>query len=140
MLLCVDALVGEDVGGAALRQRLDKVDVIDALVEAAVGVAAVVGELVGVVEEQVLVVARHAERRVALGVDVVEDRAERLPDGQRRHRLGGDHDQLARLALFFVPDDGVDVGVGYAEIGAEVTCCVETFAVISSFDTAIFWK
>ena len=76
-------LVGEDQRGAALRQRLDEVDVVDALVEAAVGVAAVVGELVGVVEEQVLVVARHAQGRIAFGVDVVEDRAEGLADGER---------------------------------------------------------
>ena len=86
------AFIGEDQCGAALRQSLDEVDVVDALVEAAVGVAAVVGELVAGIEDRFLVIARHAERGITLGVDVVEDRAERLAHSQRGNRLRGDHD------------------------------------------------
>ena len=118
-ILVRHALVGEDQRRAALRQRLDEVHVVYALVEAAVGVAAVVGELVRVVEDRVLVVARHAQGRVPFSVDVVEDRAQRLADSPRCDRLGGDHDELAGLALLFEADDGIGVGIDQAEVGAE---------------------
>ena len=111
--------IGEDQRRAALRQGLDEVDVVDPLVEAAVGVAAVVGELVAGVEDGLLVVACHAERGVTLGVDVVEDRAERLAHRQWGNRLGGDHDQLAGLAFLLVADNRVRVGVNQADVGAE---------------------
>ncbi len=118
ILIC-DAFVGEDHCGAALRQRLHEMDVVHAFVEAAIGVAAVIGELVAVVEDRLLIVARHAERGITLGVDVVEHRAQRLAHRFGGHGLGGDHDQLASLAFFLVADDGIDVGVRHPEVGSQ---------------------
>ena len=119
-VLVIHALVSKDHRCAALSKRLHEVNVIDALIEPAICIASIIGELVGIVEKQILVIARHAQRRIALSVNVVEDRTKRLAHRQGSHGLRGDHDQLARLAFFLEVDDRIDVRVDNAEIGAKI--------------------
>ena len=98
-------------GGAAAGQRFQHVHVLDALVVAPVGVAAVVGQLDLVVEDLGLGRAVQAGVGVALGVDVLKDGAQGLAHGGGRLALGGDEDQFARLALGLVGDEAGDGGV-----------------------------
>jgi len=112
--------VCEDERCPALCKRLHEVDIIDTLVESPVRIAAIVGELVWIVEEQILIIARHAQWWIALSVDVVEDGTKRLAHRQGGEGLRGDHDELARLALLLEVDDGIDVRVDNAEVGAKI--------------------
>ena len=71
--VCGHLWCDEELGAAPLGQRLNEIDVGRSLVEAAVGVAPVVGQLMVEVQEQRLVVVCHSGGRVSLGIDVVED-------------------------------------------------------------------
>ena len=83
---------GEGFGAAPAGKCLDEVRVFDALVVAAVGVAAQIGELVVVLVELLFGVGVHLGRRIAFGVEVGIDRAERLTDRLRSGAFRGDHD------------------------------------------------
>jgi len=111
--------VGEALGDSPGGQRFDDVHVIDALVESAVGIAAVTGALVFVIGEKVLCFAHGAGRGIAFGIDVVEDRSQGLAD-----RFGGiafrrNHYELARLALRFAFDQAGHIGVQRLDVAAK---------------------
>ena len=112
-------VVGEALGDAPPGQALDEVHVFDALVEAPIGVAPVVGKLVVEVEEQLYRVPGHLPAGVAFGVDVVEDRAQRLPDGLGAVAFGGDEDDFSGLPLLLELDQARHIGVYFGQLSSE---------------------
>ena len=105
---------GKGFGAAPAGQRFDDIGVFDALVVARVGIAAVVGQTLGVIED--LILAHHARLvvRVAFGVDVLELRAQRFAHGRGGGAFAGNEDQFANLAFGFDLDEFID---GRIEVG-----------------------
>ena len=118
-------LVCKAGGTAPLGQRLDKMHVIGALVEAAVGIAAIIGQLVAQIEHKVLIITRHAQRWIALSVDVVEHAAQSLAHRRWRNALRGDEDNSARLPLLLQGDDMMQIRVNVGQF-----CTKADFTVI----------
>ncbi len=86
---------------ASAGQRLDNIGVLNSLVVAGVGVAAVVSELEFVIQQLPLRNPAGALGGIPFGVDVVEGAGQRLPHGGRRCALGGNQNQPAVLAFRF---------------------------------------
>ena len=121
---------GEQLGGTTTRQRLDDVGVFCAFVVALVGVAAVFGQARVVVEDFRL---RHRPRfveRIALGVDVVERRRERLAHRVRHGAFRRDQDQIALLTRGFVADQFGDIRVKFGEVAPKqkIIVCRHSFS------------
>jgi hypothetical protein len=85
--------------------------IVGPFVETAVGVAAVVGQLVTQVEYQIFIVACHPQRWIALGVDVVELAAQRLAHRLWRNAFRRDENDAPRLAFLFQLNDLIKIGV-----------------------------
>jgi len=108
--------VREDLGASPLSQRLHQVHVVLALVKPTVGVASVEGELPWHVTEPLFRVQRHPRWRITLGVDVLEARAQSLPNGLWCIGLRWDEDQLSSLPLILPADEIGDEGCGVFEV------------------------
>ncbi len=107
---------GEQLGGASTRQRLDHVGVFGALVIALVGVTAVLRQTCVVVEDFRLGHRPRLVERIALGVDVVERRRQRLAHGVGHGALRRDQDQGAFLSRRLVTDQFGDVRVKLGKV------------------------
>ena len=118
-MLGAKSTMGKELGATPLGQALDKVDIVHSLVKAPVGVAAVESQLPGHVLQPLLWVARHPQRRIPLGVDILEDRAQRLADGPGGIGLGGDQNELARLALCLPADEIGHKRFDFFQIGTQ---------------------
>ena len=81
-LLGRDFLSGEALGNAPLRQALDEIGEFGSLIKAPVGVAAVVGEPLPVIQKLLLADFHHSTAGVPLSIDVLENGAQRLPHCQ----------------------------------------------------------
>ncbi len=102
---------GKEMGATPLGQCLDEVHVACPFVEASVGIAPVVDQLVVIFQEQIYVILAHTRRRVTFGVDVVKDGPKCLANRQGRYALRGDEDNVTCLPFLLQSDGMFDIGV-----------------------------
>ncbi len=108
----------KELGQAADRLGLDQVHVVATLVVAAVAVAPVEAEAPRVPIEEPALADRVAGRRVALGIEIGEGRADRLAHRLRAEALRRDEDQLLPLPLGLGADQPGNPRIDPLERGA----------------------
>jgi hypothetical protein len=107
------------LGRAALGERFQDVDVVGAFIVAPVRITPEVSQLRVVVEQLGLAQRAHVRVRVALGIQVVKDRADRLKHRMRRRRRARDHHQFAKLAGLLMLDELGDGGVDFGQAATD---------------------
>ncbi len=110
---------GEGLGAAPARQRLDRVGILDALVVARVGVTAIFPQTQRVVQHLRFGHAARGFVRIALGVDVLERRGQRLTNSEGRRALRRDQDQPPELALPLQIAELLHIGINLGQIAAK---------------------
>src|SRR5262245_18226772 len=99
---------GDEVGGALLRQHLDEVDVLAALVVAAVSIPSVEGEVPVLIRDARSLPLHHPSGGIAFRIERRERGSEGFGHGPRTEGLGGDQDDLSILAAAFGLAEAMD--------------------------------
>lgn len=109
-------LSGEQLSGTAARQRFDDIGVFRPLVIALVCQTPVFGQTRAIIENFRLGHRPRFVQRVALGIDVVERRRQRLADCLWHCALGRDHDQVAFLPRRLMPNQFCNIGIEFRQL------------------------